>query len=254
LNRLSVVVITLDEARDLPRCLESVAWADEIVVVDSGSTDGTLELCRDWPKVRLVEQPFLGFGPQKRFAVAQASHDWVLSLDADEVVTAELAAALREFLAGDPAGLAGATLTRRMVFLGRVFRHGRDSRQRLLRLFDRRRGNFTGAPVHERVEVDGPTAALAGTLLHYSYRDLSDYFEKFNRYTSLTAMRMHENGRKVGVGGIIVRPPWAFLNYYLVRGNWLNGLPGFVYALLSAFYKTVKYIKLYERQGPAPGP
>jgi glycosyltransferase involved in cell wall biosynthesis len=246
LNRLSIVIITLDEAHDLPRCLDSVAWADEIVVVDSGSTDGTQALCHERPGVRLIEQTFLGFGPQKRFAVAQASHDWVLNLDADEAVTPELADEIRSFLAGDLAGVAGATLSRRMVFLGRVFRHGRDSRHRVLRLFDRRRGNFDEAPVHERVEVNGATKPLGGILLHYSYRDLSDYFDKFNRYTSLTAARMHARGRKVGAAELVLRPPWAFVHYYLFRGNWLNGLPGFVYSLLSSLYKTVKYLKLYE--------
>jgi glycosyltransferase involved in cell wall biosynthesis len=248
LNRLSVVIITLDEADDLPRCLRSVEWADEIVVVDSGSTDGTLELCRDHPKVRLVEQAFLGYGPQKRFAVAQAGHDWILSLDADEVVTPALAGEIQSFLAADTAPLAGATLSRRMVFLGRAFRHGRDARQRILRLFDRRQGEFTDDAVHEKVVVRGTTRELAGDLLHYSYRDLSDYFDKFNRYTTLMAEKMDAQGRRVGVPGIVLRPPWAFFQYYILRGNWLNGLPGFVYALLSALYKTVKYIKLYERQ------
>ena len=248
MNRLSVVIITLNEAEDLPRCLASVEWADEIVVVDSGSTDGTLELCRAHPKVRLFEQAFLGSGRQKRHAVACASHDWVLGLDADEVVTPELAKELGALLAGDLSALAGATLTRRMVFLGRVFRHGHDSRQRILRLFDRRRGNFTEDDVHEKVVLEGPQTRLTGELLHYSYRDLADYFEKFNRYTSLMAEKMNARGRRVGVAGIVLRPPWAFVQYYLLRGNWLNGLAGFVYALLSALYKTVKYVKLYELQ------
>ena len=112
MNRLSVVIITLDEADDLPRCLHSVEWADEIVVVDSGSTDDTPELCRAHPKVRLVEQAFLGYGPQKRFAVAQASHDWILSLDADEVVSPVLAGEIQALLAADTTPLAGATLAR----------------------------------------------------------------------------------------------------------------------------------------------
>lgn len=248
MHRLSVVIITLNEADDLPRCLRAVEWADEIVVVDSGSTDGTLELCRDHPQVRLVEQAFLGYGPQKRFAVARASHDWILSLDADEVVTPALAGEIQSFLGTDATPPAGATLTRRMVFLGRAFRHGRDARQRILRLFDRRQGEFTDDAVHEKVVVRGPTRALSGDLLHYSYRDLADYFDKFNRYTTLMAEKMDGQGRRVGVPGIVLRPPWAFFQYYILRGNWRNGLPGFVYALLSALYKTVKYIKLYERQ------
>lgn len=248
MNRLSVVIITLNEAHDLPRCVASVSWADEIVVVDSGSTDGTIEFCRAAPGVRLVTQPFLGYGPQKRFAVAEARHDWILSLDADEAVSPELGAGIRSFMAGDTTGSAGASLARRMVFFGRIFHHGRDSRQRILRLFDRRRGNFDDAQVHEKVAVDGPVTELAGELLHYSYRDLEDYFEKFNRYTSLMARKMHEQGKRASVPVICLRPLWSFFQYYLIRGNWRNGFAGFVYALLSSLYKTVKYLKLYELQ------
>ena len=248
MQTVSAVLVGLNIEHGIDRYLDSVAWCDEIVVVDSGSTDGTLALCRDHPKVRLVEQAFLGYGPQKRFAVAQASHDWILSLDADEVVTPALAGEIQSLLAADAAPLAGATLTRRMVFLGRVFGHGRDARQRILRLFDRRQGAFTDDAVHEKVVVRGPTRELNGDLLHYSYRDLADYFDKFNRYTTLMAEKMNRQGRRVGVPGIVLRPPWAFFQYYFLRGNWLNGLPGFVYALLSAHYKTVKYVKLYELQ------
>lgn len=245
---LSVVLIIRNEADNLPRCLASVAWADEIVVVDSHSTDGTREICERHGKVRFLEQEFLGYGPQKRFAVAQASHDWILNIDADEVLDDEMQASIRRLMGGDVGSSAGFYLTRTLAFMGRVFTRGRESRDRVLRLFDRRRGNFTEAAVHERVMLDGPTGDVSGRLIHYSYRDLTDYFGKFNAYTSLMANQMWEQGTRASIPGIVLRPVVVFLQYYLLRGNVLNGFPGFVYSLLSAHYKTVKYLKLYELQ------
>lgn len=246
LNRLSVVVITLNEEARLPRLLEAVAWADEILVVDSGSTDRTVEICGRYPNCRVIHQSFLGYGPQKRFGVQAAANDWVLSLDADEVPDSALQIALREALDEDRGEISGFYLRRSLVFLGRAFSHGRESRERHLRLFDRRRGNFSGDAVHERVRIDGPTSELAGRLWHDSYRDLDDYFERFNRYTSLSAAEMHRSGRRAGIAGVLFRGPWAFFQSYLIHGNWLNGFPGLVWSVFGAFYKTVRFLKLRE--------
>lgn len=245
-NKLSVVIITLNEEARLPRTLDAVAWCDEIVVVDSGSTDRTVEICARYPNCRVIEQSFQGYGPQKRIAVAEANHDWVLSLDADEVPDVELQKSLRAALAQDLNGFAGFYLCRGLVFMDRRFAHGRESRERHLRLFDRRRGNFNEAIIHERVEIDGATAELPGRLLHDSYRDFDDYFRKFNHYTGLSAARMHEAGRTVSIPGIVCRGPWAFFQYYLVYGNWRNGFPGLVWSMLGALYKTVRFLKLRE--------
>lgn len=246
MNKLSVVIITLNEESRLPRTLDAVAWCDEIVVVDSGSTDRTVEICARYPNCRVIEQPFQGYGPQKRIAVAAADHDWVLNLDADEVPDAELQSSLRAVMAKDLSGIAGFNLCRSLVFMERQFAHGRESRERHLRLFDRRRGNFNEARIHERVAIDGATSELPGRLLHYSYRDLDDYFRKFNRYTSLSAARMYEAGRVVSIPGIVCRGPWTFIQYYLVYGNWLNGFPGLVWSMLGALYKTIRFLKLRE--------
>lgn len=246
MNKLSVVIITLNEELRLPRTLDAVAWCDEIVVVDSGSSDRTVEICSRYPNCRVIERPFQGYGLQKRIAVAEANHDWVLSLDADEVADAELQAALRAEMARDLSGIAGFYLRRSLVFMGRPFSHGRESRERHLRLFDRRLGNFNEASIHERVETDGDTSDLPGRLLHHSYRDLADYFDKFNRYTSLSATRMHEAGRTASIPGIVCRGPWAFLQYYLINGNWRNGFPGLVWSMFGALYKTVRFLKLRE--------
>ena len=246
MNKLSVVIITLNEEDRLGKLLDAVAWADEILVVDSGSTDRTREVCGRYPNCTVLEQPFQGYGPQKRFAVARAAHDWVLSLDADEVPDRALQMALRSALEQGPDGIAGFYLRRSLVFMGRAFTRGRESRERHLRLFDRRRGNFSEDAIHERVRVDGPTSELAGRLWHDSYRDLDDYFQKFNRYTSLSAVRMHENGRRIGIAGILFRGPWTFFQHYLINGNFLNGFPGFVWSVFGAFYKTVRFLKLRE--------
>jgi glycosyltransferase involved in cell wall biosynthesis len=252
-TRISAVIITLNEEDRLPVALDALRWCDEVLVVDAGSTDDTRGVCARYANCRFLERPFDGYGPQKRFAVARAAHDWVLSVDADEVLDAEAQAAIRERLEVGAGDCAGFRIRRPLVFFGRVFRRGRQGRERVLRLFDRRRGTFTDALVHERVEVDGRIGDLAGCLLHYSYRDLDDYFRKFNAYTSLMAQQMYSAGRRTSGAQIAVRPFWGFLQTYLLHGNWRNGFAGFVWSLLGAGYRTVKYIKLMELQRrPAP--
>lgn len=254
MNRLSAVVITLNEERSLPRTLDSVSWCDEIVVLDSGSSDRTVEIAQSYPNCRVVTQPFLGYGLQKRKAVAEASNDWILSVDADEVLDAGLQRSLQAWRLSGSAGPAGYYLLRRLCFMGREFRHGRESRDRVLRLFDRRRGNFTSARIHERVEVEGATETLDGRLLHYTYRDLEEYFDKFNRYTSVMAREMHGRRRRPSTLAMALRPPVTFLQYYFLHGNWLNGFPGYVWSCLAAGYRTVKYLKLYELETAATRP
>lgn len=248
MEKLSVVIIALDEEQNLPRTLDAVSWADEILVVDSGSTDASRDVCERYQNCRFIVQPFLGYGPQKRFAVSQASHDWILSLDADEVPDANLQDAVRACMRAGHGDYRGYEIARRLVFMGRPFRYGNESGRRIVRLFDRRYGNFTEEAVHERVKLHGATGRLNGLLLHHSYRDFTDYFERFNRYTSLMAERMLRDGRRAGVVDILLRPVMGFVQYYLLRGNCMNGVPGFVYSFLSAYYKTVKYLKLYELQ------
>lgn len=247
--RLSVVIITLNEEASLPRALDSVSWCDDVVVVDSGSTDRTTEIASARPNCRVIEQPFLGYGRQKRLAVAAAANDWVLSIDADEALDERLQAAVKHWCRSGPGDNAAYVLTRRLHFMGRDFRHGKESRDRIIRLFDRRRANFDESPVHERVVTDGPVGALEGRLIHHSYRDFEQYFDKFNRYTSLMAGKMAGEGRAASMTGLVLRTPIVFLQYYFVRGNFMNGFAGFVWSLLAAYYKTVKYLKLYELQG-----
>ena len=246
MNKLSIVIIVFNEEHNLPRSLDAVAWADEIIVVDSGSTDNSELICSRYPNCRVIRQAFLGYGPQKRFAVEQASYDWILSIDADEVLDSEMQESIKGLMHEGSGDRAGYYLSRRLAFMDREFRYGKESGSRILRLFDRRRANYTEAAVHEKVEVAGPTGEVAGTLVHYSYRDLADYFRKFNEYTSLMARQMYDDGRQTNAIAIAVRPPWVFFQYYFLRRNFLNGFAGFAYSLLTAYYKTVKYLKLYE--------
>jgi glycosyltransferase involved in cell wall biosynthesis len=245
-HRLSAVVITLDEESSLARTLDSVAWCDEIVVMDSGSTDRTVEIAQSYPNCRVITQPFLGYGPQKCKAVAAASHDWILSIDADEVLDERLQASLQEWRRSGTDEPAGYYVRRQLHFMGRQFAHGNESRNKVLRLFDRRRGSFDDAPIHERVGIPGPAGSLQGRMIHYTYRDLGEYFAKFNRYTTLMASQLRDRGRRASMAGIVLRMPATFFVYYFLRGNWMNGFPGFVWSLLAANYRTVKYLKLYE--------
>lgn len=248
---ISAVLITRNEAHNLPRCLASLAWADEVLVVDSGSEDGTPQLAESLG-ARVIHQDFLGYGPQKAFAVSQARHDWVFSIDADEEVSEGLQASLLRWKAAESPAVSAIWITRWFYFLGQRIRFGGVGSERYIRLFDRRRAGFNDLAVHESVQVQtGEQGHLSGPLFHYSYRDIDDYFHKFNRYTSLAAESLFRQGKKKSLVYLVLRQPISFLQLFVLKGLFLDGYPGFVWALLSSFYPVVKYIKLrdlYRRQ------
>lgn len=245
---VSAVIITRDAERLLGEVLAALAWCDETLVVDSGSTDGTLAIARAHG-ARVLHHAFEGFGPQKQFAAEQAAHDWVLAVDADEVVTPELARDIQAALAQVGAGTVphvAFELPRSLVFLGRLMRHGGEHRTPQLRLFDRRHGRYTPALVHERIVVGGPVGRLQGVLLHDSYAGLDDYFDKFNRYTTAAAQMLAQRGTRIGAATVGLRFPATFLQQYFIRGHVLNGYQGFLWSLLAAMYPVVKYAKARE--------
>jgi glycosyltransferase involved in cell wall biosynthesis len=242
---VSAVIITLNEASNLDRCLESVRWCDEIVVVDSGSADGTVEIAAR-RGCRVTVRAFTGFGEQKGFAVGQASHDWILSIDADEVITPPLRDELCAFLATGDTVIAGVEIPRTMVFLGREFRHGAEHASPLLRMFSRSRGGFTSAEVHERIEVQGAVTRCRAEMLHHSYVSIEQYLQKFNVYTTAAARMLHAAGKEASAASVVLAFPLGFLRQYFLKGNFLNGYPGFLWAFLSAVYPVVKYAKLRE--------
>ena len=250
---LSLVVITRDAAKDLAACLASAPFASEIVVVDAGSRDDTVEIARR-SRARVLEEAWRGFGPQKRFAVAAAAHDWVLCLDADERATPELDRAIRAaFAAGEPKAPAFA-IARRNRFLGRWLTHGEGYPDWNVRLFDRRRARWSDDVVHERVHVDGETVRLDGDLLHASAESIDDYVAKQNRYTTLQAEAMHARGEQAGLARLALSPLARFLRFYVVKLGFLDGAAGFAHIAIGAFASFLKYAKLRALNARAGGP
>jgi glycosyltransferase involved in cell wall biosynthesis len=242
---VSATIITLNEAANIEACLDSVAWADEIIVVDSGSTDGTTDraaarravvIHRDWPG---------SYADQKNFAAAQARHDWILSIDADERVSPELQREIQTILAAEPRA-AGYRMPRVTWHLGRWIRTTDWYPDYQLRLYDRRRASWPARLVHESVRADGPVAYLKEDLRHYAYRDISHHHQAMDRYTTLAARQMHEQGRRAGVLDVVVHPPAAFLRNYVLKRGCLDGLPGFVISAMNAYYVFLKFAKLWE--------
>jgi glycosyltransferase involved in cell wall biosynthesis len=247
-----VTVITANESANLARALESVAWADEIVVVDSESADDTVAIARRFTD-RVVVRPWPGYVDQKNFAASLASHDWILSLDADERVTPALADEIRRTLSATPAAVAF-RLPRVAWHLGRWIRGTDWYPDRQTRLYNRRSARWTGRYVHEGLTADGPVADLRGELQHHPYADVADHLDTINRYTTHAARQMHESGRKAGTLDLLGHPPLAFLRNYVAKGGYREGRAGLVISALNAYYVFLKFAKLWELQHPARSP
>lgn len=245
--RISATVITRNEADRLAPCLASLAFCDEIVVVDSLSDDDTAALARQLG-ARVIERPFRGYRDQKQFAVEQASHDWVLCLDADERIDAHLRAQIEQARDRGFDDAAGYAMARCTEYFGRMIRHGNWYPDRKLRLFDRRRGRWGGREVHERVEVDGPVRRLEGDIEHHAYRDLADQQRRLSRYARMMAEQMHAEGRRAGIRHLLVNPLWRFLRGYVLRAGFLDGWRGFAIAALDAHYVFDKFLRLWLLQ------
>lgn len=240
---LSLCVITRDAGEELAACLASVPFAAEIVIVDSGSRDDTLEIARRFG-ARVFEQPFLGFGAQKNFAVSKAAHDWVLCLDADERVTPALGEAVTRALSRGQPDAAAYAMARRNRFLGRWLAHGEGYPDWNTRLFDRRRARWSQDAVHEHVVADGAVARLEGDLLHCSAESIETYIAKQNRYTTLQAQAMHARGEHAGAGRMLLSPLTRFVRFYVLRLGFLDGAAGFAHIAIGAFASFLKYAKL----------
>ena len=242
--RIGACIITFNEADRIEACLESLAFCDEILVVDSGSTDATRELAAG-RGARVLEHAFQGYRTQKEFAVRSSGCDWVLCLDADERVSAALRASIDTAFGGGPAA-AGYRFARATDYFGAFLRHGNAYPDRVMRLFDRRRGGFRGdREIHEHASVDGAVQTLAGDLEHFAYRSLSDQLARLERYARLMAEHLHGRGRRAHVYNIVCNPFWRFLRGYLLRGGFLDGWRGLVYAYVEANYVRQKFIKLW---------
>jgi len=249
--KLSVVLITLNEAVRLRATLEAVTWADEIVVLDAGSTDATLAIAREFTDKVFADADWQGFGVQKNRALALASGEWVLSLDADEVVPPELAAEIQTILQ-NPAAEAYA-IPRLSSFLGREMRHSGWWPDEVLRLFRRGTALFSDDVVHERLLVAGTEGRLQHALQHASFSSLEQVLDKVNRYSSAGAERLQAQGRRAGLGTAIGRGVWAFFRTYILKAGFLDGREGFMLAVSNAegvYYRYLKLMLLNERSPP----
>jgi glycosyltransferase involved in cell wall biosynthesis len=243
---VSVAVVALNEEERLRPCLESVVWADELVVVDAGSSDKTVAIAREFTD-RVVFRAWDGYGAQKNFALGQCQGDWLLSLDADERVSDALRGEIRSAIdSGGPE--VGFYLPRRNLFQGRWVRHGGLYPDWQLRLFRRGRGAFVERAVHESVRVDGPAGRLAAPLVHESYRSIGDAVARLNRYSDLAASELALAGRGGSLTDLLVRPAWRFLSMYLLRAGFLDGWRGLVLAGLHAHYVFLRAAKVRERR------
>ena len=246
-NMLSAVVVTQNEERNIERCLRSVRFADEIIVVDALSDDRTPELARSLG-AKVVSRKWDGFASQKQFAIDQAAGDWVLLIDSDEEVTPELEAEIRSVVTQDGASTSGYRIPRRNFFLGKRIEHGPWSRDEQLRLFKKEEGSIARRPVHEGVQLaKGIEQTLENPLNHFTHQTLVDTVKRMNRYTSLEAEE-RAGRRRVGLLDAFFAPAGVFLNYYVAKGGWRDGVYGFLLAATTAMYRSVLYIKIYLAQ------
>ncbi len=248
---LSVAIITLNAATQLADCLQSVRFADEIVVVDSGSTDGTQALAASFG-ARVIQQDWLGFGPQKQLAVEAAKHDWVLCLDADERLSPALQASIE--MALKTPSTATFRFARCNRFLGRYLKHGEGYPDWSLRLFDRRQARWSNDAVHEKVLTESRIDELSGDLLHDSAESLASYLSKQNRYTSLAAEMALASGKRASFGRIALSPLIRFIKFYFIRQGFRDGLPGLIHISIGCFNSFMKYSKMLERQNSDAAP
>ncbi len=248
--KITATIITFNEAEHIRPACESLSWADEIVVVDSGSTDATREIARECG-ARVIERPWPGFAEQKQFAAEQATHEWIFSLDADERVSDELRASV-EALKKDESQLPdGYSISRRAFYMGRWIRGGGWYPDRQLRLYKRSRGCWAGAHIHESVRMNSEARVeiLPGDILHYTVRDADEHHRMIGeRYAPLAARKMFEEGRRTSPLKIAVAGPTAFIRSFILKGGFRDGLAGFSIARFAAHHAFLKNLMLWELQ------
>jgi glycosyltransferase involved in cell wall biosynthesis len=242
---LSVAIITKNEAENLPACLKSVSFAEQIVVVDSGSTDATVKIASDFG-CDVVVEGWRGFGPQKQFAIDQCRNPWILVLDADERIPADTARAIKNIILNPSTTAAGFSFPRKNFFQGRWIRHAGWWPDRIVRLFRKGQGHMTEAKVHESVEVDGPVEILDDPIEHYTESNLSQVLIKIDQYSTIGAEEAFKEGKTASIWSAILRAKLAFLHNYILRRGFLDGAPGLTLAITDAVNKFFKYAKLSE--------
>ncbi|OWP83947.1 glycosyl transferase [Flavobacterium davisii] len=241
---ISVFIITFNEEKIIAKCLEKLYWASEILVIDSGSSDNTVAICKEYG-AKVIYNKFENFGKQKQFALEQTTHTWVLSLDADEVLSDELINEIKE-LDLEKSSKNGFLIPRTHVFLNKVFQYGNENKKLILRLFNKSKGSFTPDRVHEVIKVEGSLGILFNEMLHYTVFDVSTAVQKQVKYSLLSGELLYEKGKKASLLKPFILFPFQFIRVYFIQCNILNGYEGFVWSMFSAFGSFLKYTKLYD--------
>lgn len=244
-SKISVCVISFNEEKNIEECLKSVTWADEIILVDSYSTDRTVELAKQYTSI-IMPKVWSGYSDAKNYALQNASNEWILSLDADERVTQELREEIIEVINEGSRRYTGYKIARRAYFLGKWIKHCGWYPGYVVRLFRKDAGNFSKSRVHEKLDVTGEIATLKHDLLHFTDDNLLHYFNKFNKYTSLAADDLEEKGTPFRVWYLVIKPTYTFFKMFILRRGFLDGLHGFILSILSSAYVFTKYAKLWE--------
>jgi len=244
MGRISAVLIVSNEEKNLESCLKALEWTDEIVVVDGHSTDRTEAIARQFTS-KVYKREFDNFSEQKNYAIAQSSGEWILSVDADEIVSPELERSIRDVVSND-SDQDGFYVTRNNINFGKSLRFGGQGSEKILRLFKRNKGRFV-QPIHETIKVRGPVGNLTGDLKHESAQSVSDYLNKLELYTDFEADWMFRKRIRPTIMDLSLKPLFRFIYYYFLRFGFLDGYEGFLFHCFSSFYYFVKFAKLRER-------
>ena len=242
---VSAIVVCFNEEKNIQDCLESLRWCDEIVVVDSFSTDRTVEIARQYTD-RIVQRPWAGYRDQKAFAHSQATKQWVMLVDSDERVTPELRDEIQRALDGDGGRYMGYAVPRLVFYLGRWWRRGGWYPDYDVRLFRRDKATWGGADPHEKILVEGPVRRLNHPLHHYSYRNIDDHIQRINRFTSISSRELRKEGGRWRLADALLRPAFRFFRSYILKRGFMEGFAGFYVAATAAVYVFLKYAKLWE--------
>ena len=244
---ISACIITYNEEQNIRECLESLKWVDEIIVVDSMSTDSTVSICREYTD-SVIQKTWEGHVKQKNFAINQARNDLVLCLDADERVTPELRKEIEKCLSEDSGEVDGYYCSRHSYYLGRWINHGGWYPDYKLRLFKKSRGKWGGKDPHDKVILEGTTKYLQSELHHFVYRNLSHQLQTVDNFSTITAQELNNEGEHFTVLKLLSRPTLKFLGTYFLKRGFLDGMPGLIISVVSSFYVFLRYAKLWEKQ------
>ncbi len=243
---LSVVIVTQNEQDRIKQCLESVAWADEIIIVDAFSTDKTVEICRSFTD-KIYSRQWDGFIPQKNHALSLATKEWVLSLDADEQLSEQLMTGIKGVISDQSRDCVAYSMPRKTYYLGRWMLHSGWYPDRKIRLVRNGSAAWGGLEPHDNLKVHGKICDLDGDILHYSFRNLSHHIRKLDYFTDAASSELVKSGRHAGMKDMVMHPAGMFLKMFILKKGFMDGIQGFVAASVSAFHVFMKYAKAWER-------